>query len=196
MNMKRKAQLTRKTKETEIKVRWKLDGEGKYSIATGIPFFNHMLELFARHGFFDLEIEARGDTEVDHHHTVEDVGIALGKALKDSLANFEGIRRYGHAVVPMDEALCSVTIDVSGRPYLAWNGKIKGRVGTFDTEVAKEFFLAFVREARVCVHVNLLYGENAHHRIEAIFKSFGRALRDACVKDEYLKGVLSTKGVL
>jgi imidazoleglycerol-phosphate dehydratase len=194
--MKRKAQLTRKTKETEIKVRWKLDGQGKYSISTGIPFFNHMLELFARHGFFDLEIEARGDTEVDPHHTVEDVGIALGRALKDALANFEGIRRYGHAVVPMDEALCSVAIDVSGRPYLAWNGEISGRVGTFDTEVTKEFFLAFVREARVCLHVNLHYGENAHHRIESVFKGFGRALRDACAKDEYLKGVLSTKGVL
>ncbi len=194
--MKRKAALTRKTKETEIKVAWKLDGQGKYSIATGIPFFNHMLELFARHGFFDLNIEARGDTDVDHHHTVEDVGIALGRALKDALAEFEGIRRYGHAVVPMDEALCSVTIDVSGRPYLAWNGEIQGRIGAFDVEVAKEFFLAFAREAKVCLHVNLLYGENAHHRIEAVFKGFGRALRDACAKDEYLKGVLSTKGVL
>jgi imidazoleglycerol-phosphate dehydratase len=116
--------------------------------------------------------------------------------LKDALANFEGIRRYGHAVVPMDEALCSVAIDVSGRPYLVWNGEISGRVGTFDTEVTKEFFLAFVREARVCLHVNLHYGENAHHRIESVFKGFGRALRDACAKDEYLKGVLSTKGVL
>ncbi len=194
--MKRKAALTRKTKETEIKVGWKLDGEGKYTVATGIPFFNHMLELFARHGFFDLEIEARGDTEIDNHHTVEDVGIALGRALKDALADFEGIRRYGHAVVPMDETLCSVTIDVSGRAYLAWNGEIEGCVGSFDLEVAKEFFLAFVREAKVCLHVNLLYGENAHHRIEAVFKAFGRALRDACAKDEYLKGVLSTKGVL
>ena len=194
--MKRKAQLTRKTKETEIKVKWKLDGEGRYNIATGIPFFNHMLELFARHGFFDLEIGARGDIEIDPHHTVEDIGIALGRALKEALANFEGIRRYGHAVVPMDEALCSVTIDISGRPHLAWNGQISGRVGTFDTEVAKEFFLAFVREAKVCLHVNLHYGENAHHRIEAVFKAFGRALHEATLKDEYLKGVLSTKGVL
>lgn len=194
--MKRKAALTRKTKETDINVTWKLDGEGKYSIATGISFFNHMLELFARHGFFDLEIEARGDTDVDHHHTVEDVGIAMGRALKQALSDFEGIRRYGHAVVPMDETLCSVTIDISGRPYLVWNGEIKGRAGMFDVEVAKEFFLAFVREARVCLHVNLLYGENAHHKIESIFKAFGRALRDACAKDEYLKGVLSTKGVL
>ncbi len=194
--MKRKAALTRKTKETDIKVTWKLDGEGKYSIATGISFFNHMLELFARHGFFDLKIEARGDTDVDHHHTVEDVGIALGRALKEALSDFEGIRRYGHAVVPMDETLCSVAIDISGRPYLVWNGEIQGRAGMFDVEVAKEFFLAFVREAKVCLHVNLLYGENAHHKIESIFKAFGRALRDACAKDEYLKGVLSTKGVL
>ena len=194
--MKRKAALTRKTKETDIKVTWKLDGDGTYSIATGIGFFNHMLELFARHGFFDLNIEARGDTDVDHHHTVEDVGIALGRALKDALADFEGIRRFGHAVVPMDETLCSVTIDISGRPYLVWNGEINGRVGLFDVEVAKEFFLAFVREAKVCLHVNLLYGENAHHKIESVFKAFGRALRDACAKDDYLKGVLSTKGVL
>ena len=194
--MKRKAALTRKTKETDIKVTWKLDGEGKYSIATGVAFFNHMLELFARHGFFDLKIEARGDTDVDHHHTVEDVGIALGRALKDALADFEGIRRFGHAVVPMDEALCSVTIDVSGRPYLVWNGEINGRAGLFDIEVAKEFFLAFVREAKVCLHVNLFYGENAHHKIESVLKAFARALRDACAKDEYLKGVLSTKGVL
>jgi len=194
--MKRKAQLTRKTKETEIKVTWKLDGEGKYAISTGIPFFNHMLELFTRHGFFDLEIAARGDVEVDEHHTVEDVGIAMGRGLKDALAGFEGIRRYGHAIVPMDEALCSVTIDISGRPYLVWNGDISGRVGSFDVEVAKEFFLGFVREAKVTLHVNLHYGENVHHRIEAVFKAFGRALREATSKDQFVKGVLSTKGVL
>jgi len=194
--MKRKARLTRKTKETAISVRWKLDGKGAYSIATGIPFFNHMLELFARHGFFDLELSAQGDIDIDPHHTVEDVGIAMGKALKDALAGFEGIRRYGHAVVPMDESLCGVTIDMSGRPYLVWNGDIRGRVGAFDTEVTKEFFLGFVREARVCLHVNLLYGENAHHRIEAVFKAFGRALREATSQDPYVKGPLSTKGVL
>jgi len=194
--MKRKARLTRKTKETAISVKWELDGKGAYSIATGIPFFNHMLELFARHGFFDLELSAQGDIDIDPHHTVEDVGIAMGKALKDALAGFEGIRRYGHAVVPMDESLCSVTIDMSGRPYLVWNGDIRGRVGAFDTEVTKEFFLGFVREARVCLHVNLLYGENAHHRIEAVFKAFGRALRAATSQDPYVKGPLSTKGVL
>lgn len=194
--MKRKARLTRKTKETAISVKWELDGKGAYSIATGIPFFNHMLELFARHGFFDLDLSAQGDIDIDPHHTVEDVGIAMGKALKDALAGFEGIRRYGHAVVPMDESLCSVTIDMSGRPYLVWNGDIRGRVGAFDTEVTKEFFLGFVREARVCLHVNLLYGENAHHRIEAVFKAFGRALREATSQDPYVKGPLSTKGVL
>ena len=194
--MKRKAQLTRKTKETAISVKWKLDGEGLYNIATGIPFFNHMLELFTRHGFFDLELSAKGDIDIDPHHTVEDVGISLGRALKDALADFEGIKRYGHAVVPMDEALCSVTIDISGRPSLVWNGEIAGRVGAFDTEVTKEFFLGFVREAKVCLHINLLYGENAHHRVEAVFKGFGRALREATSRDEYVKGVLSTKGVL
>ena len=194
--MKRKAQLTRKTKETEIKVTWKLDGEGKYAVSTGIPFFNHMLELFTRHGFFDLEIAARGDVEVDEHHTVEDVGIALGRSLKEALSGFEGIRRYGHAIVPMDEALCSVTIDISGRPYLVWNGDISGRVGSFDVAVAKEFFLGFVREAKVTLHVNLVYGENVHHRIESVFKAFGRALREATSKDQFVKGVLSTKGVL
>jgi imidazoleglycerol-phosphate dehydratase len=194
--MERGSEVTRKTKETEIHVRWKLDGDGSYHISTGIPFFNHMLELFARHGFFDLEIEATGDIEIDFHHTIEDVGITLGKALRDALPAFEGIRRYGHSVLPMDEALCLIAIDMSGRPTLVWNGATEGKLGSFDGEVIREFFQGFVNEARITVHVNLLYGENLHHKIEAIFKGFGRALRDATAKDEKVQGVLSTKGIL
>jgi imidazoleglycerol-phosphate dehydratase len=194
--MERGSKVKRKTKETEISVRWKLDGQGTYTISTGIPFFNHMLELFTRHGFFDLEIQAKGDTEVDNHHTMEDTGITLGKALREALPGFEGIRRYGHAILPMDEALCTVAIDVSGRPSLVWNADTAGKLGDFDGEVIREFFQGFVNEARVTVHVNLQYGENLHHKIEAIFKSFARALRDAVARDEKVEGALSTKGVL
>jgi imidazoleglycerol-phosphate dehydratase len=194
--MERGSEVTRKTKETEIHVRWKLDGDGSYRISTGIPFFNHMLELFARHGFFDLEIEATGDIEIDFHHTIEDLGITLGKALRDALPAFEGIRRYGHSVLPMDEALCLIAIDMSGRPTLVWNGATEGKLGSFDGEVVREFFQGFVNEARITVHVNLLCGENLHHKIEAIFKGFGRALKEATAKDEKVQGVLSTKGIL
>lgn len=194
--MERESEVTRKTKETEIRVRWKLDGDGSYHISTGIPFFNHMLELFTRHGFFDLDIEATGDIEIDFHHTIEDLGITLGKALAKALPGFEGIRRYGHSLLPMDEALCAVAIDMSGRPTLVWNGTVEGKLGSFDGEVVKEFFQGFVNEARITVHVNLLYGENLHHKIEAIFKGFGRALREATTKDENVRGPLSTKGIL
>ena len=194
--MDRGSEVKRSTKETEIAVTWKLDGEGVYKISTGIPFFNHMLELFARHGFFDIEVRATGDIEIDYHHTIEDVGITLGKALREAVPGFEGIQRYGHSVVPMDESLCVVAIDVSGRPCLVWNGEIKGKLGTFDGEVIKEFFQGFVNEARVTLHVNLLYGENLHHKVEAIFKAFARALRDAVAKDAKVKGALSTKGML
>ena len=194
--MERGSEVKRSTKETEIAVTWKLDGEGVYKISTGIPFFNHMLELFARHGFFDIEVRATGDIEIDYHHTIEDVGITLGKALREAVPGFEGIRRYGHSAVPMDEALCVVAVDVSGRPCLVWNGEIKGKLGTFDGEVIKEFFQGFVNEARVTLHVNLLYGENLHHKVEAIFKAFARALRDAVAKDAKVKGALSTKGML
>jgi imidazoleglycerol-phosphate dehydratase len=194
--MERQAEVARKTKETEIRVRWKLDGEGAYEVATGIPFFNHMLELFARHGFFDLLVEARGDIDIDYHHTIEDVGITMGKALRDALGTFDGIRRYGHSLLPMDESLCMVAVDLSGRPALVWTGDIKGKLGAFDGEVVREFFQGFVNEARMALHVNLLYGENLHHRIEAIFKAFGRALSDAVVRDPRVKGALSTKGTL
>ncbi len=194
--MERQAEVARKTKETEIRVRWKLDGEGAYEVATGIPFFNHMLELFARHGFFDLIVEAKGDIDIDYHHTIEDVGICMGKALRDALGTFDGVRRYGHSLLPMDESLCMVAVDLSGRPALVWSGDIKGKLGAFDGEVVREFFQGFVNEARMALHVNLLYGENLHHRIEAIFKAFGRALSDAVVRDPRVKGVLSTKGTL
>ncbi len=194
--MGREAKVTRETKETTIAIHLEIDGEGKAAISTGIPFFDHMLHLFTRHGLFDIEIEAKGDIEVDHHHTVEDVGIVLGRAFKQTLAGFEGIKRYGHAVAPMDESLAVVAIDLSGRSAFVWKGDVQGRVGEFDVEVVKEFMKAFVGEARCAVHVNMLYGENLHHKIEAIFKAFGRALKEAATRDERVKGALSTKGVL
>jgi imidazoleglycerol-phosphate dehydratase len=194
--MERQSEIARKTKETEITIRWKIDGEGVYDISTGIPFFNHMLELFTRHGFFNLAIQAIGDIEVDYHHTIEDVGIAMGKAFASALPGFEGIRRYGQCLLPMDESLAMIAIDVSGRPGLVWKGDLMGKLGPFDSEVIKEFFQGFVNEARITIHVNLLYGENLHHKVEAIFKGFARALSDAASKDEKVKGVLSTKGVL
>ncbi|MCX8110033.1 MAG: imidazoleglycerol-phosphate dehydratase HisB [Syntrophorhabdaceae bacterium] len=194
--MNRGASIERKTKETDIKIKWELDGSGDANINTKIPFFDHMLELFARHGFFNLWIEASGDIEVDHHHTIEDIGIGMGRALKDALSDFGGIRRYGHAVVPMDEALCLFAVDISGRPTFVFNGKLKGYTGDFDVALIKEFFKGFVNEARVTVHINLLYGENIHHKVESIFKAFGRALKEAVTKDKEIKGPLSTKGVL
>jgi imidazoleglycerol-phosphate dehydratase len=194
--MERESEVKRETRETRIRVSWKLDGDGASGISTGIPFFNHMLELFARHGFFDLTVEAKGDIEIDCHHTIEDIGITLGKALREALPAFAGVRRYGHSVLPMDEALAMVAVDLSGRPGLVWNGDVKGKAGAFDGEAVKEFFRGFVNEARVTLHVNLLYGENLHHKIEAIFKAWGRALREAATADEKVKGPLSTKGCL
>ncbi|MCU0643560.1 MAG: imidazoleglycerol-phosphate dehydratase HisB [bacterium] len=170
--------------------------DGAYSISTGIPFFDHMLHLFAKHGFFNLQIEAQGDIDVDYHHTVEDVGISLGKALREALSGYEGIQRYGQAMVPMDEALCLIAIDISGRPNLVWKAKIEGTIGTFDVEVIKEFFKGFVNEAKCTLHVNILYGENLHHKVEAIFKGFAKALRQAVTRDGRIKGALSTKGSL
>ena len=194
--MVRKAKVKRTTKETSIAVSWNLDGTGEYKIETGIPFFDHMLNLLAKHGLFDIEIKAKGDTDVDNHHTVEDVGIAMGGALRNALGGMEGIKRYGSAVVPMDEALCMVAVDISGRSTFVWRGKLQGRTGGFDADVVKEFFQAFSSEAKLTLHINLLYGSNLHHKIEAVFKSFARALRGAVEKDERIKGVLSTKGVL
>lgn len=194
--MKRTGRVTRKTKETNIAIHLSIDGDGAYSISTGIPFFDHMLHLFAKHGFFNLQIEAQGDIDVDYHHTVEDVGISLGKALREALSGYEGIQRYGQAMVPMDEALCLIAIDISGRPNLVWKAKIEGTIGTFDVEVIKEFFKGFVNEAKCTLHVNILYGENLHHKVEAIFKGFAKALRQAVTRDERIKGALSTKGSL
>jgi imidazoleglycerol-phosphate dehydratase len=194
--MERKAKVERKTKETAIAIKWALDGDGTYKISTGIPFFDHMLSLFSKHGLFDLEIRARGDIDIDCHHTVEDIGIAMGKALREALNNFEGIKRYGYAIIPMDESLCMFACDLGGRPVLVWRGKLAGTTGGFDVDVVKEFFQGFVNEAKICIHVNLLYGSNLHHKTEAIFKAFGRALREAVTKDERIHGVLSTKGVL
>jgi len=194
--MKREASAERKTKETHIKVHWVIDGEGKYDIETGVPFFDHMMHLFAKHGFFDLTLYAKGDTEVDYHHTVEDIGITMGRSLKEALESFEGIKRYGSAIIPMDESLCLFAVDVGGRPNLVLNGVIEGKIGVFDTEVIKEFFKGFVNESKMTLHINLLYGENLHHKVEAVFKAFGRALKDAISIDESIKGALSTKGIL
>jgi imidazoleglycerol-phosphate dehydratase len=194
--MARSARVERKTKETAISLTWELDGTGEYTISTGIPFFDHMLDLFAKHGLFDLSLTAKGDIEVDNHHTVEDIGIAMGKALRDSLGTMEGIKRYGSATVPMDEALCMAAIDISGRSAFVIKGKLKGTTGGFDVDVVKEFLQAFANEARIALHINLLYGTNLHHKVEAIFKAFARALKSAVEKDERIVGVLSTKGVL
>ena len=176
--MARSAVVERKTKETSISVSWELDGSGEYTISTGIPFFDHMLDLFAKHGLFDLKLTAKGDIDVDNHHTVEDIGIAMGKALRDSLGTLEGIKRYGSATVPMDEALCVAAIDISGRSAFVFKGKLQGRTGGFDVDVVKEFLQAFANEARIALHVNLLYGSNLHHKVEAVFKAFARALKE------------------
>jgi len=194
--MARRAKVERKTKETAIRIQWTLDGDGSYTISTGIPFFDHMLSLFARHGLFNMEISAKGDTDIDYHHTVEDIGITMGSALRGALGNFEGIRRYGYAVIPMDESLCMFACDLGGRPCLVWKGKLAGRTGEFDVDVVREFFQGFVNEAKICIHVNLLYGSNLHHKTEAVFKAFGRALKEAVTKDVRIKGALSTKGML
>jgi imidazoleglycerol-phosphate dehydratase len=194
--MARSAVVERKTKETSILVSWELDGSGEYTINSGIPFFDHMLDLFAKHGLFDLKITAKGDIDVDNHHTVEDIGIAMGNALRDSLGTMEGIKRYGSATVPMDEALCVAAVDISGRSAFVFKGRLQGRTGGFDVDVVKEFFQAFANEAKIALHINIMYGNNLHHKVEAAFKAFARALRVAVEKDERIQGVLSTKGVL
>ena len=195
--MGRKAIVARKTTETDIKIDLNLDGTGNHNIHTGIPFFDHMLNLFTLHGLLDLTVEAKGDIEVDFHHTVEDVGLALGDAMVQALADKKGIKRYGHAVTPMDETLAMVTVDLSNRPFLAYNvlDKVYAR-GQFDLYTAKEFFRAFSNRAAMNLHVNVLYGENEHHIIEAIYKSLGRAIRDAVTLDNRIQSVLSTKGTL
>lgn len=195
--MSRVAEITRKTKETDVAITFDLDGDGTYSIDTGIGFFNHMIELFSRHGLFRLELRAKGDLQVGAHHVVEDVGICLGQALKKALGDKKGIKRYASVVLPMDEALAMVCIDLSGRPFLAYNVDLSSEhVGGFDTDLTHEFLSAFVNNSEVTLHVRLLSGKNAHHIIEAIFKGLGRALDDATGFDERLVGIPSTKGTL
>lgn len=195
--MGRKAKLQRKTKETDIHVEVELDGAGKAEIETGMPFFNHMLDSFTRHGLFDIKIQAKGDIDVDYHHTVEDVGLALGQAFKEGLGDKRGIRRFGEASCPLDEALAKVVVDISGRPYLSYNVKIRpGRVGDFDTDLPHEFFAAFANQLGMNLHMDVLRGENPHHIIEACFKAFARAMDMATQLDSRIQGVLSTKGSL
>ena len=195
--MGRQSKIERKTKETVISVELELDGSGRAEIETGMPFFNHMLESFTRHGLFDIRIQAKGDIEVDYHHTVEDVGLALGQAFKESLGDKQGIRRFGEASCPLDETLAKVVVDISGRPYLSYNVKIRpGRVGDFDTDLPHEFFAAFANQLGMNLHMDVIRGENPHHIIEACFKSFARAMDLATQLDPRIQGVLSTKGSL
>ena len=195
--MSRKARIERQTTETDIVLELELDGSGNCSVQTPVPFFNHMLEQVARHGFFDLKLKAQGDVEIDDHHTVEDVGIVFGAAFREALGGKSGIRRYGAKTIPMDEALASVAIDFCGRPCLVFDVDLpKSKVGSFDTELVKEFFTAFVNNAGATLHIHLLCGENIHHVIEAIFKAFARTLDEAVGIDPRISGVLSTKGRL
>ncbi|MCX6934797.1 MAG: imidazoleglycerol-phosphate dehydratase HisB [Verrucomicrobia bacterium] len=192
---KREAQKTRKTSETEVSVRLGLDGKGQSKVKTGIPFFDHMLNLFARHGLFDLEVKAKGDLDVDLHHTVEDVGIVLGQVLASALGKKEGIRRYGCAHVPMDETLARVVVDLSGRPYLElWGLNRGGRAVNFPAQLVEEFLRSLAVQAGMNLHAEVLYGRDVHHQIEAIFKALARALEEAVRRDPRVKGVPSTKG--
>ncbi|OPY85569.1 MAG: Imidazoleglycerol-phosphate dehydratase [Syntrophus sp. PtaU1.Bin208] len=194
----RQARVQRRTSETDISVEINLDGSGQANIDTSIPFFDHMLNLFARHGLFDLTIKGRGDTEIDDHHLVEDMGICLGEALKDAMGDKAGMTRYGTATIPMDETLCAVTLDVSGRPYLIYRVDFSAgaRAGGFDLQLVREFFKSFSDHSGITLHINLFYGENNHHIAEAIFKAFARALGMAVTTDSRISGVLSTKGCL
>ncbi|MCU0589979.1 MAG: imidazoleglycerol-phosphate dehydratase HisB [Desulfobacterales bacterium] len=195
--MNRKVELERKTRETAIRVSVDLDGVGPPQASTGIPFFDHMLNLFGTHGYIDMTIHAHGDLEVDSHHTVEDVGIVLGDAIQTALGDRNGIRRYGFAVTPMDEALATVAIDLSRRPYLVFHVPSgEGTGPTFNRSLAKEFFRALANHIGMNLHITVPYGENEHHILEAVFKSFGRALRQAVSIDERISGVRSSKGML
>ena len=198
MTTDRQAEVTRNTAETKITVRVNLDGTGKANLATGIGFFDHMLDQIARHGLIDLDIQAEGDLHIDGHHTVEDVGITLGQAIYKAVGEKKGIRRYGHAYVPLDEALSRVVIDFSGRPGLVMNVPFKsGMIGTFDVDLAHEFFQGFANHALCTLHIDNLRGENAHHQCETVFKAFARALRAAVEMDARAAGTIpSTKGSL
>jgi imidazoleglycerol-phosphate dehydratase len=193
----RKATIRRKTAETEVSVVIDLDGKGKGDIDTSVPFLDHMLNLFARHGLTDLAIRSQGDIDVDDHHLVEDVGICLGQAVRNALGDRKGISRYGSSSVPMDESLCSVAMDLSGRPYLIWRAELgERRIGKFDPALLREFFKSFSDHSGITLHINLGYGTNGHHMAEAIFKAFARAFRDAIAIDGRIEGILSTKGSL
>ena len=196
--MPRSATIHRKTNETDIRLKLNLDGRGKSRVTTGIRFFDHMLDLVARHGAFDLEITAKGDLDVDQHHTVEDVGIALGEAVLKALGSKRGILRAGYFLMPMDETLAASAVDLSGRPYCVINAKISAKlVGDFQTELTEDFFQSFAQAARANVHLRALYGRSSHHQVEAMFKAFARALRFAVSRDKRLRSVLpSTKGLL
>jgi imidazoleglycerol-phosphate dehydratase len=195
--MARQAQVTRNTNETQISVSLNLDGSGRAKLATGVGFLDHMLDQIARHGVFDLEITAKGDLHIDAHHTVEDVGITLGQAFAKAIGDKAGVRRYGHAYVPLDEALSRVVVDLSGRPGLAMKiDFVRARIGEFDVDLTREFFQGFVNHALVTLHIDNLKGDNAHHQAETAFKAFGRALRMAVELDPRVAGVPSTKGSL
>ncbi len=193
----RTATVTRKTKETQIQVDFSLDGSGQYEVSTGIPFFDHMLESFAKHGLFDLQITAKGDLTVDTHHTVEDVGITFGQAVRQALGEAGGIRRYGSQVLPMSEAKVEVSLDVSNRAYLVYDVRLgNDRIGDFDATLTEDFLYAFSQNAGVDLHVELRYGKNPHHIVEAIFKGVARALRVAVERDPRVKGLPTVKGAL
>lgn len=195
--MAREASVNRTTKETDISLKFNIDGTGNSEIDTGIGFFDHMLEGFAKHGFFDMELVASGDLAVDGHHTVEDVGIVLGTAIKKAVGDKKGIRRYGSCILPMDETLVLCAMDLSGRPYLSFDAEFTtDRVGYLETELVKEFFYAISYKAKMNLHIKVLSGTNNHHIIEGMFKAFARALDDATGTDQRISGILSTKGSL
>lgn len=195
--MSRRGEAERSTRETRVRVALDLDGTGRAEVATGMPFFDHLLDAFARHGLFDLTVRAEGDLEVDGHHTAEDAGIVLGQALGRALGDRSGVRRFGWACLPMDEALVLASLDLSGRPYLAWEVPVARReIGGFHTELAPEFWRAFVTQAGITLHVRLLAGENSHHVLEIAWKAVARALAEAVARDPRISGPLSTKGVL
>jgi imidazoleglycerol-phosphate dehydratase len=195
--MSRISKIHRKTTETEVTIEINLDGSGKADIMTTVPFLDHMFHLFTRHGFFDLYVQSRGDTSVDDHHLVEDLGICLGAAVKQALGGKEGIARYGASLVPMDEALCGLAMDISGRPYLIYHADFaEAKIGVFDPALIKEFFKSFSDHSGITLHINMYYGTNNHHMAEAIFKAFARALNKAVALHGKIEGVLSTKGRL
>ena len=198
MSLLRKAEIQRKTNETEISVFLDIDGSGKSNIDTGVPFLDHMLHQISSHGLFDLNIKAIGDTEIDDHHTNEDVGIALGKAFSESLGDRKGINRFGHFLAPLDEALIQITLDCSGRPHLSYNLKIQSsKIGSYDTELVREFFIAFVNNSGITLHINQIQGVNAHHIVEATFKAFSRAMRMATeIDNRRSETIPSSKGML